>query len=354
LYTRHMRASASRHVFKKLLSVPLSTKQHTSTRANTLTMTVTARKQTSELIGDVDPMTITDYPSFSEVHAVLGKDSFERSFWLSTYYGYAHTRALSRIDMIRHVSSTCIDHEHAPSILHQFASSHSRTHTRTLHRMRDLAAIFSLAYFNYQYVLSTDADANPHPNWVWAVWSFILPVLWLLQGTFMWALFVVGHDCAHGGYSASPLLNSIFGHFYFGFILVPHNCWKFSHRHHHANTGNMDKDEIFFPERVPEGTIREETKTLWDKVQDNCYFMLGVGWVVYQVLTRISTRIDTLIDTRIDTRRQSASTRVPTTRVCVTHHTNRSSIIKAKCFSLLYTLRRSSRHACGWPICVKF
>ena len=33
------------------------------------------------------------------------------------------------------------------------------------------------------------------------------------------------------------------------FIMVPYYPWKLSHRHHHKNTGNIDKDEIFYPVR---------------------------------------------------------------------------------------------------------
>ncbi len=36
-------------------------------------------------------------------------------------------------------------------------------------------------------------------------------------------------------------------------IMVPYYPWKISHHHHHKNTGNIDKDEIFYPVRQTEG-----------------------------------------------------------------------------------------------------
>jgi omega-3 fatty acid desaturase (delta-15 desaturase) len=33
---------------------------------------------------------------------------------------------------------------------------------------------------------------------------------------------------------------------------VPYYPWKLSHQHHHKNTGNIDKDEIFYPIRKKE------------------------------------------------------------------------------------------------------
>ena len=77
-------------------------------------------------------------------------------------------------------------------------------------------------------------------------WLFF-PIFWLAQGTMFWALFVVGHDCGHGSFSRHKWLNNRVGHLAHSPILVPYHGWRISHRHHHANTGNMDTDESWFP-----------------------------------------------------------------------------------------------------------
>mmetsp|Transcript_23260 Transcript_23260/g.40019 ORF Transcript_23260/g.40019 Transcript_23260/m.40019 type:complete len:403 (+) Transcript_23260:86-1294(+) len=77
----------------------------------------------------------------------------------------------------------------------------------------------------------------------WILW----PVYSLAQGTIMWALFVVGHDCGHGSFSRSKTINHIFGHITHAPILVPYHSWRISHRHHHANTGNLNTDETWKP-----------------------------------------------------------------------------------------------------------
>jgi omega-3 fatty acid desaturase (delta-15 desaturase) len=79
---------------------------------------------------------------------------------------------------------------------------------------------------------------------------FFFPIFWLMQGTMFWALFVVGHDCGHGSFSKQKWLNSLIGHLSHTPILVPFHAWRISHRTHHANTGNIDKDESWYP--VPE------------------------------------------------------------------------------------------------------
>ncbi len=76
---------------------------------------------------------------------------------------------------------------------------------------------------------------------------FFYPLFWLMQGTMFWALFVVGHDCGHGSFSKSKWLNNLIGHLSHTPILVPYHGWRISHRTHHANTGNLDTDESWYP-----------------------------------------------------------------------------------------------------------
>jgi len=77
-------------------------------------------------------------------------------------------------------------------------------------------------------------------------WYFY-PFFWLAQGTLFWSLFVVGHDCGHGSFSKSRTLNNIIGHLAHIPILVPYHGWRISHRTHHANTGNIETDESWYP-----------------------------------------------------------------------------------------------------------
>ncbi|KAF5446713.1 hypothetical protein F2P56_032317 [Juglans regia] len=77
----------------------------------------------------------------------------------------------------------------------------------------------------------------------WIFW----PLYWAAQGTMFWAIFVLGHDCGHGSFSNSTLLNSFMGHLLHSAILVPYNGWRISHRTHHQNHGNVENDESWVP-----------------------------------------------------------------------------------------------------------
>lgn len=77
-------------------------------------------------------------------------------------------------------------------------------------------------------------------------WWFY-PLFWFLQGTMFWALFVVGHDCGHQSFSRYAWVNNLVGHLAHTPILVPYHSWRISHRTHHQNTGNIDRDESWHP-----------------------------------------------------------------------------------------------------------
>lgn len=70
-------------------------------------------------------------------------------------------------------------------------------------------------------------------------------LLSLWTGFFMWALFVVGHDCGHGTFSNSPCLNFVCGLLTHGFLLVPFAAWARSHRMHHLHHNHVVKDYSF-------------------------------------------------------------------------------------------------------------
>ena len=97
-------------------------------------------------------------------------------------------------------------------------------------------------------------------------------IYWAAQGTFFFALFVVGHDCGHGSFSAYPLLNDVLGTVTHGFLMVPYYQWKLSHRNHHKNTGNIDKDEVFYP-------VRRSQQPPNPRLLPG--FALGIGWFIY-------------------------------------------------------------------------
>lgn len=71
---------------------------------------------------------------------------------------------------------------------------------------------------------------------------------WITQGIVWTGIWVIGHECGHGGFSSSELVNDSVGMILHSFLMVPYFSWKISHRRHHSNTGNIDRDEVFVPD----------------------------------------------------------------------------------------------------------
>ena len=68
---------------------------------------------------------------------------------------------------------------------------------------------------------------------------------WLASGCVGTGLWVIGHECGHGGFADSPLINDIVGCVVHSFLLVPYFAWAMSHKRHHSNTGSIEHDEVF-------------------------------------------------------------------------------------------------------------
>jgi len=105
------------------------------------------------------------------------------------------------------------------------------------------SVVKSLGYFFLD--VSIIAGLYALAGYINSWWFF--PIFWVAQGTMFWALFVVGHDCGHGSFSKLKWLNNLIGHLSHIPILVPYHGWRISHRTHHANTGNIDTDESWYP-----------------------------------------------------------------------------------------------------------
>ncbi|CAF4494837.1 unnamed protein product [Rotaria socialis] len=110
------------------------------------------------------------------------------------------------------------------------------------------------------------------------------PLYWYFQGTIYMALFVLGHDCGHGSFSVYPLLNDTIGTLLHTWILIPYYPWKITHKNHHKNTGNIDKDEAYYPLRI------ESYKHTW--IEDNLVYAPGLAWFHYLIFGYGSRKIN--------------------------------------------------------------
>mmetsp|Transcript_42095 Transcript_42095/g.103557 ORF Transcript_42095/g.103557 Transcript_42095/m.103557 type:complete len:405 (+) Transcript_42095:65-1279(+) len=130
-----------------------------------------------------------------------------------------------------------------------------------------ITTLYVIAYWAYNHL-----PAALH-NWVF------LPVFWFFQGFMFWAVFVLGHDCGHGSFSRYPKVNSFVGYMLHSAILVPFHSWRISHRKHHKNTGNYERDEIFYP--IVESEYHGKKNAIARLVVEELGFMLPLAYPLY-------------------------------------------------------------------------
>eukprot|EP00249_Psilotum_nudum_P028980 c3904_g1_i1 orf=198-1316(-) len=77
----------------------------------------------------------------------------------------------------------------------------------------------------------------------WVLWA----IYWILQGCVLTGVWVIAHECGHHAFSDYAWVDDLVGLLLHSCLLVPYFSWKYSHRRHHSNTGNIERDEVFVP-----------------------------------------------------------------------------------------------------------
>ncbi|KAJ6640626.1 Delta(12)-acyl-lipid-desaturase [Pseudolycoriella hygida] len=110
---------------------------------------------------------------------------------------------------------------------------------------------------------------------------FAYSIYWFIQGSFLFAIWVLGHECGHGAFSESTQVNDVVGLLIHSALLTPYHSWQITHRKHHSNTSSCENDEAFVP------FSEKEIKSLaFDIANDSpifnmlkVIFFLLLGWM---------------------------------------------------------------------------
>lgn len=149
-----------------------------------------------------------------------------------------------------------------------------------------LATTFTI-FYNFvtpEYIPSTLARGA-----LWAVYT-------VLQGLFGTGLWVIAHECGHGAFSDSRLINDVTGWVLHSALLVPYFSWQISHSKHHKATGNMERDMVFVPRTREQQATRlgRMVHELAELAEDTPAFTLTmliaqqvIGWPNY-LLTNVT------------------------------------------------------------------
>lgn len=186
--------------------------------------------------------------------------------------------------------------------------------TSFTHLFKDLvmAAFLVLANYQIQSFLSHGQDQ---------FWSFILSGLawcfyWVAQGIICTGIWVLAHECGHGAFTKSSLVNNVTGYILHTALLVPFFSWKYTHSKHHKGTNHMLKDQVYVPltrsriekanglspsstpfsssETTTTNPFEHESDSLLEDAPLTYLFnlaaMLLLGWPLYLVLNKASQK----------------------------------------------------------------
>ncbi|KAJ5370254.1 Oleate hydroxylase FAH12 [Penicillium cataractarum] len=117
----------------------------------------------------------------------------------------------------------------------------------------------------------------------WIAYTFV-------QGCVGVGIWILGHECGHGAFSAYPMLNDVVGWATHSLLMVPYFSWKITHARHHRYHCHIEKDTVFVPpideereSKVP--TMIEKVKELFEETPlYNAVALLShqiFGWQFY-------------------------------------------------------------------------
>ncbi|RCI08937.1 hypothetical protein L249_5118 [Ophiocordyceps polyrhachis-furcata BCC 54312] len=149
--------------------------------------------------------------------------------------------------------------------------------------LRDLACLATTFVLFHNLVTPQVIPSTPVRTLLWALYT-------VLQGLFATGLWVIAHECGHGAFSPSRLVNDATGWVLHSALLVPYFSWQISHSKHHKATGNMERDMVFVPRTREQQTSRfgSVVREMGELAEDTPAFTLFmlimqqlIGWPNY-------------------------------------------------------------------------
>ncbi|KAK3192278.1 Oleate hydroxylase fah12 [Lecanicillium sp. MT-2017a] len=154
---------------------------------------------------------------------------------------------------------------------------------------RDMVYLATTFTIFYNFVTPENIPSTLARGALWAVYT-------VLQGLFGTGLWVIAHECGHGAFSDSRLINDVTGWVLHSALLVPYFSWQISHSKHHKATGNMERDMVFVPRTREQQATRlgRMVHELAELAEDTPAFTLTmliaqqvIGWPNY-LLTNVT------------------------------------------------------------------
>jgi len=158
--------------------------------------------------------------------------------------------------------------------------------------LRDLAMAGAFLYASSLVLTTKVPTVETHQDMItMALWVFGWAFYGFWMGTIMFGHWILAHECGHGAFFNSELLNDVVGFVLHQFLLVPYFPWQYSHAKHHKRVNHLTDGESHIPFLPPRD---HKVKAINDALGDTLFIMLQitgrilVGWQLY-LLGYVST-----------------------------------------------------------------
>jgi len=120
------------------------------------------------------------------------------------------------------------------------------------------------------------------------------PVAWLsywwYQGLTFTGLWVIAHECGHGGFTDSRRVNDAVGFIIHSSLLTPYFSWAITHAKHHHYTNHMTMGETWVPATAdPNKKSVKAAKSTFGTLKRMLSIFL-VGWYMYLTINATGAR----------------------------------------------------------------
>lgn len=107
-------------------------------------------------------------------------------------------------------------------------------------------------------------------------------LLSIFAAGFMVRIFIIFHDCGHGSFFKSKLLNRIVGIVTGLIVFTPYNKWHHEHKIHHQTVGNLDKRGVgdVMTLTVDEYQKLSKWKKLYYRIYRNPVVLFGIAPII--------------------------------------------------------------------------
>lgn len=138
----------------------------------------------------------------------------------------------------------------------------------------DVAVVFFSIWMAYYATAALPAYCSP------AVWLGY----WWYQGLTFTGLWVLAHECGHGGFTDSRLVNDAVGFVLHSSLITPYFSWAITHAKHHHYTNHMTMGETWVPSTAnPDKKSVKIAKTPFGTIKRITLIALA-GWYSYLFL----------------------------------------------------------------------